>query len=79
MASLVIAEHDNKSLKDSTAKTVTAAAQVSAPVHVLVAGSNCAAVAEAGAAQAYPLPGSRARKDSRARNNSPRKRPVLGV
>lgn len=49
MASLAIAEHDNTSLKDATAKTVTAAAQVSAPVHVLVAGSNCAAVAEAAA------------------------------
>jgi electron transfer flavoprotein alpha subunit len=49
MASLVIAEHDNKVLKDSTAKTVTAAAQVSAPVHVLVAGSDCASVAEAAA------------------------------
>jgi electron transfer flavoprotein alpha subunit len=49
MASLVIAEHDNKVLKDSTAKTVTAAAQVSAPVHVLVAGSDCASVADAAA------------------------------
>jgi electron transfer flavoprotein alpha subunit len=49
MASLVIAEHDNKVLKDTTAKTVTAAAQVSAPVHVLVAGSDCASVAEAAA------------------------------
>ena len=49
MASLVVAEHDNKSLKEVTAKTVTAAAQVSAPVHVLVAGSNCAGVAEAAA------------------------------
>ncbi|HSC17503.1 MAG TPA: FAD-binding protein [Rhizomicrobium sp.] len=47
MASLVVAEHDNKSLKEATAKTVTAAAQVSAPVHVLVAGSDCGAVAEA--------------------------------
>jgi electron transfer flavoprotein alpha subunit len=46
MASLVIAEHDNKNLKDATAKTVTAAAQVSAPVHVLVAGSGCDAVAQ---------------------------------
>lgn len=49
MASLVIAEHDNASLKDATHKTVTAAAQVSTPVHVLVAGENCAAVAEAAA------------------------------
>jgi electron transfer flavoprotein alpha subunit len=45
MASLVLAEHNNVSLNDATAKTVTAALQVSAPVHVLVAGSNCAAAA----------------------------------
>ncbi len=45
MASLVIAEHDNVSLKDATHKTVTAAAQISSPVHILVAGENCAAVA----------------------------------
>jgi electron transfer flavoprotein alpha subunit len=49
MASLVIAEHDGKNLKDSTAKTVTAAAQVSSPVHVLVAGSGVSAIAEAAA------------------------------
>jgi electron transfer flavoprotein alpha subunit len=49
MASLVIAEHDNASLKDATHKTVTAAAAVSSPVHILVAGENCAAVAEAAA------------------------------
>jgi electron transfer flavoprotein alpha subunit len=49
MASLVIAEHDNQSLSDATARTVTAAAAVSSPVHVLVAGQNCAAVAEAAA------------------------------
>jgi electron transfer flavoprotein alpha subunit len=49
MASLVIAEHDNLSLKDATHKTVTAAAAVSTPVHVLVAGENCAAVADAAA------------------------------
>ena len=49
MAALVIAEHDNKALKDATAKTVTAAAQLGAPVHVLVAGQNCGSVAEAAA------------------------------
>ena len=49
MASLVIAEHDNKVLKDATAKTVSAATQLGAPVHVLVAGSGCGAVAEAAA------------------------------
>src|SRR5437764_158235 len=46
MASLVIAEHDNARLKDATHKTVTAAAAVSTPVHVLVAGENCAGVAD---------------------------------
>jgi electron transfer flavoprotein alpha subunit len=49
MASLVIAEHDNKSLKEATGKVVTAAAQVSAPVHVLVAGQDADAVAAAAA------------------------------
>ena len=49
MASLVIAEHDNKTLNDATAKTVTAAAAISTPVHVLVAGENCDAVADAAA------------------------------
>jgi electron transfer flavoprotein alpha subunit len=47
MPSLVLAEHDNVLLKDATHKTVTAATQISTPVHVLVAGENCAAVAQA--------------------------------
>jgi len=47
MASLVIAEHDNRNLKDATAKTVAAATQLGAPVHVLVAGNDCGGVAEA--------------------------------
>jgi electron transfer flavoprotein alpha subunit len=49
MSALVIAEHDNKTLGGATARTVTAAAAVSTPVHVLVAGKDCAAVAEAAA------------------------------
>ena len=49
MTSLVIAEYDNVTLKDATHKTVTAAAAISTPVHVLVAGENCAAVADAAA------------------------------
>ncbi len=49
MTSLVIAEHDNKSLKDATAKTVAAASQLGAPVHVLVAGQNAQGAAEAAA------------------------------
>ena len=47
MASLVIAEHGNGQLNDATARTVTAAAAVSSPVHVLVAGQDCAVVADA--------------------------------
>ena len=47
MASLVLAEHNNTALSDATAKTVTAASAVSTPVHVLVAGHNCGAVADA--------------------------------
>ena len=46
MVALVIAEHDNASLKPSTHHTVTAAAQCGGEVHVLVAGSNCGAAAE---------------------------------
>ena len=46
MAALVVAEHNNSSLDEATAKTVTAAVRISTPVHVLVAGANCRAVAE---------------------------------
>jgi len=49
MVALVIAEHDNASLKGVTLNTVTAAAQCGGDVHVLVAGSNAGAVAEAAA------------------------------
>jgi electron transfer flavoprotein alpha subunit len=49
MATLLIAEHDNKSLKDSTNKALTAAKQMSGDVHVLVAGAGCKAVADAAA------------------------------
>ena len=49
MTTLLIAEHDNKSLKDSTNKALTAAKQMGGDVHVLVAGSGCKAVADAAA------------------------------
>jgi electron transfer flavoprotein alpha subunit len=49
MSSLVIAEHDNAHLKGSTLNTITAAIQCGGDVHVLVAGSGCAAVAQAAA------------------------------
>ncbi len=45
MASLVLAEHNNRALDEATAKTVGAALKVSAPVHVLVAGADCRNVA----------------------------------
>jgi electron transfer flavoprotein alpha subunit len=49
MTALVIAEHGNASLKGSTLNTVTAASQCGGEVHVLVAGSNCGAAAQAAA------------------------------
>jgi electron transfer flavoprotein alpha subunit len=49
MAILVIAEHDNQSLKAATRNAVTAASKMGGEVHVLVAGSGCAAVADAAA------------------------------
>ncbi|AJE21544.1 electron transfer flavoprotein subunit alpha/FixB family protein [Azotobacter chroococcum] len=49
MATLVIAEHDNAVLGAVTLNTVAAAQQIGGDLHVLVAGSGCAAVAEAAA------------------------------
>jgi electron transfer flavoprotein alpha subunit len=49
MAVLVIAEHEHGALKGATLNTVTAAAQCGADVHVLVAGANAAAAAQAAA------------------------------
>jgi electron transfer flavoprotein alpha subunit len=49
MTVLLIAEHDNKSLKDSTNKALTAAKALGGDVHVLVAGKGCRAVADAAA------------------------------
>ncbi|MDN5370649.1 MAG: electron transfer flavoprotein alpha subunit [Shewanella sp.] len=46
MTVLVIAEHDNVSLKSETAKVIAAAASLAGDIDVLVAGSACAAVAE---------------------------------
>jgi electron transfer flavoprotein alpha subunit len=49
MPTLLIAEHDNASLKDGTAKALTAAKALGEPVHILVAGANCRPAAEAAA------------------------------
>jgi len=47
MTALVIAEHDNATIKGATLNTVTAAAQCGGDVHVLVAGHNAAEAAKA--------------------------------
>ena len=47
MTSLVIAEHDHASIRPATLNTVTAASQCGGEVHVLVAGHNAQAAAEA--------------------------------
>jgi electron transfer flavoprotein alpha subunit len=49
MPTLLLAEHDNSALKDATNKALTAAKQLGSEVHILVAGQNCKAVAEAAA------------------------------
>ena len=49
MSILVIAEHDNASLKPVTLNVVTAATKIGGDIDVLVAGSNCGAAAEAAA------------------------------
>jgi electron transfer flavoprotein alpha subunit len=46
MTTLLIADHDNASLKDATAKAMTAASALGADVHILVAGKDCRAAAE---------------------------------
>jgi len=49
MSVLVIAEHDNASLKDATLNTVTAASELDGDIHVLVAGAECGGAADAAA------------------------------
>lgn len=49
MSVLVLAQHDNRTLDKATLHTVAAASRLPGPAHVLVAGQDCAAVAEAAA------------------------------
>ena len=49
MSSLVIAEHDNASIKGATLNTVTAALACGGDVHILVAGHNAVTAAQAAA------------------------------
>ena len=46
MSALVIAEHDNASIKGATLNTITAAVACGGDVHVLVAGHNASAAAQ---------------------------------
>ena len=47
MTTLVIAEHDNASIKPATLNAITAAVQIGGDIHVLVAGAGVAAAAQA--------------------------------
>jgi len=47
MTILIVAEHDNKSLKPATLNAVTAAVKIGGEIHLLVAGHNAASVAQA--------------------------------
>jgi electron transfer flavoprotein alpha subunit len=49
MSVLVIAEHDNASIKKATLSTVTAASKIGGDIHVLVAGKDCNGAAQAAA------------------------------
>jgi len=49
VTTLLVAEHDNKTLKDATAKALMAASALGGDVHVLVVGKDCRAVADAAA------------------------------
>ncbi|MBX9468555.1 electron transfer flavoprotein subunit alpha/FixB family protein [Rhizobium sp. WL3] len=49
MAILLLAEHDNATVSEQTAKALTAAAKIGGDVHVLVAGSGAKAAADAAA------------------------------
>ncbi len=49
MSTLLIAEHDGVVVKDATAKALTAAKALGAPVHVLVVGTGCKAAADSAA------------------------------
>ena len=49
MTTLLIAEHDNKAVKDATNKALTAAKAMGGDVHILVAGKDCKTVADASA------------------------------
>lgn len=52
MSTLILAEHDNQTLKPATLSAVTAAQQMGGDIHIVVAGADCASVATEAAAVA---------------------------
>ena len=50
MASLIIADHDNASIKPALLNTVAAAHEIGGEIHILVAGHQCGAAAKAASA-----------------------------
>lgn len=52
MSTLILAEHDNQTLKPATLSAVTAAQQMGGDIHIVVTGADCAAVATEAAAVA---------------------------
>ena len=65
MAILLIAEHDDQSLSDQTAKALTAALQIGSEVDILVAGKDAKAAAEAAAKLARRAQGAGRRRRQR--------------
>ena len=49
MSILILADHDNATLKSVTRSVIAAAKTIGGDIHVLVAGANCAAAADAAA------------------------------
>ncbi len=49
MSNLILAEHDNASIKPATLNTVTAATKIGGDIHILITGSNCDGAAQAAA------------------------------
>ncbi len=49
MSILIVAEHDNASLRPATLNTLTAAGELDGEVHILIAGADCAGAADAAA------------------------------
>jgi electron transfer flavoprotein alpha subunit len=66
VTTLLLAEHDNASLKEATARALTAARELGGEVHVLVAGKDCAAAANEAAKLAGVEKVLRAESDSLA-------------